>query len=95
MLCRKMKGGRKRRCLVEKDISKVGFGMAVGLERRMELSETERGSGKLSRQKQCDKKTGRQEDEQKFGVNEWTILAKVDGFLGDKMGARWWPCVLD
>lgn len=49
MLCRKMNGGRKRRCLVEKDISKVGFGMAVGLERRMELSEAERGSGKLYR----------------------------------------------
>ena len=28
---------------------------------------------------------GRQEDEQKFGVKEKTILAMVDGFLGGKI----------
>ena len=45
---------------------------------------------------------GRQEDEQKFGVNEKTMLAMIDGFLGEEIEDKqksswrldWWPCVL-
>ena len=51
MLCREMSGGRKRRCLVERDISKVGFRMGVSFERRVELSEAEMGRRKFFRQK--------------------------------------------
>ena len=40
-----MSGCRKRRCLVERDIFKVGFRMGVSFERRVELSEAEMGVG--------------------------------------------------
>lgn len=39
MLCGKMSGGRKKSSLVERDACKVGFGVEVGLERRVELRE--------------------------------------------------------
>ena len=46
-----MSGCRKRRCLVERDVFKVGFRMGVSFERRVELSEAEMGGRKLFRQK--------------------------------------------
>ena len=49
MLCREMSGGRKRRCLVEKDISNVGFRIGVSFESRVEFSEAEMESRKLFR----------------------------------------------
>lgn len=41
--------GRKKRGLVDRDISKIGFRVEVGFERRVELSEVERRNGKLPR----------------------------------------------
>lgn len=73
---------QNEKCLAERDISKVGFRIGMGLERKGELSEVKRRSGKLSRQeKQYDQKTGRQEAEQEFGINEQIILARVKGVL--------------
>ena len=86
MLCREMSGCRKSRCLVERDIFKVGFRMGVSFERRVELSEAEMGVGSFSgRSSVIKRQGGRQEDEQKFGVKEKTILAMLDGFLGEKI----------